>query len=68
VRGLTSAEFEHVGTPDLRYFEKWLSTPGRAEELAEKGRSARAELRRIRAEIKAREQAGYAGPHRDRNY
>jgi hypothetical protein len=30
VRGLTSPEFEHVGTPDLRYFEKWLSAPGRA--------------------------------------
>jgi hypothetical protein len=55
VRGLTSAEFEHVGTPDLRYWERWLSASGRAEELAKKGRSRRTELRRIRAEIEARE-------------
>jgi hypothetical protein len=65
VRGLTSPEFEHVGTPDLRYWLKWWSAPERTPSGAdEDGRDAHIEQEKLRREIEARERLGVAGPKR----
>lgn len=69
VRGLTSSDFDHVGTPDLRYWLKWWSAPERAPEgVEEAGRDPRAEQEKIGREIEARERLGVAGPDRDRSW
>lgn len=67
IRGLTSPEFDHVGTPDIRYWLRWWAAPERsADGPDEKGRDPVAEQRKLRAEIEAREQLGVAGPYRSR--
>jgi hypothetical protein len=66
---LTSPEFDHVGTPDLRYWLKWWSAPGRSPHGAnEAGRDPVLEQNKLKREINAREQLGVAGPDRDRNW
>lgn len=69
VRGLTAAEFDHVGTPDLRYWLKWWSAPERTPEgVEEAGRDPRGEQQKLQREIKARERLGVAGRERDRSW
>ena len=66
VTGLTTPDFDSVGTPDLRYWLKWWSDPARSPEGHEEaGRSPATEQRKISAELRAREEAGLAGPDRD---
>jgi hypothetical protein len=69
VRGLTSPEYDHVGTPDLRFWLEWWSKPERTPSgLEEAGRDPLAEQAKLRREIEAREQLGVAGPARDRGW
>ena len=69
VKGLTSPEYDGVGTPDLRYWLKWWSAPERSPEgYEERGRDPHEEQRRLKAEIAARERYGVAGPDRDRGW
>jgi hypothetical protein len=66
VRGLTTPDFEGVGTPDLRYWLKWWSDPARDPSgYEERGRDPLAEQLKIKAELRERERQGYAGPNRD---
>jgi hypothetical protein len=66
VRGLTSPDFEGVGTPDLRYWLKWWSDPDRDPKgYEERGRDPLTEQRKIKDELNERERRGYAGPNRD---
>jgi hypothetical protein len=66
VRGLTSPEFDYVGTPDLRYWLKWWRDPERKRDGQEEaGRDPRVESRKLEQEIEARERIGVAGHGRD---
>jgi hypothetical protein len=67
VNGLTSPEFDGVGTPDLRYWLTWWSAPERSRGgVEEKGRDPKEEQQRLVKELAARERLGVAGPERDR--
>jgi hypothetical protein len=73
VRGLTTRDFDHIGTSTLRH---WLSywrgveagtqrlTPGSADTVD----AAPAEIAKLEREIEAREADGYAGPNRHRRW
>ena len=67
VEGLTSKEFDRVGTPDLRYWLKWWSAPERSPDGAEEaGRKPVEQIEMIKREIEAREKVGVAGRERHR--
>jgi hypothetical protein len=66
VKGLTSSEYDHVGTPDLRYWLKWWSAPERSPDgVEEAGRDPVDEQQKLKREIAAREKFGVAGRDRD---
>ena len=65
VKGLTTSDFDNIGTADLRYWLKWWRDLARTPEgYEEDGRDPRSEQRKIKAELDAREAAGLAGPQR----
>jgi len=47
VRRLTSPGFDHVGTPDLRYWLEWWSAPERRPTRAEAGRDRQADCAKL---------------------
>ena len=73
VRGLTSRDFDHVGTPDLRkWTEYWEGVRAGTRTLTQGSNDtvamAAGEIAKLTSEISAREAEGYAGPNAYRKW